>query len=87
MYPLNDIIDLHSEVKIDPNWDKRKLEVIEKALLIKFKQPVLKELLLNTKGKEIREASPRDWYWGIGKDESGQNHLGKLLMKIRDEIE
>lgn len=87
MYTLNDIIDLHSGVKIDPNWEKRKLEVMEKALRIKFKQSILKELLLDTRGKEIREASPRDWYWGIGKDENGENHLGKLLMKIRDETE
>jgi predicted NAD-dependent protein-ADP-ribosyltransferase YbiA (DUF1768 family) len=34
----------------------------------------------------IIEDSPRDWYWGIGKDGKGQNWLGKLLMERRQEL-
>ena len=86
MKELNDIIDQFVMIKLDPNWDNRKLEVMEKVLLIKFENKKLRQLLLGTKNKEIREISPRDYYWGTGKDNSGLNNLGKLLMKIRDNI-
>jgi len=85
MQLLNDIINKYPEAKLDPEWDGRKLEVMEKAIRVKFENITLRNLLLSTKGKEIRENSPRDWYWGIGKDGKGENNLGKLLMKLRDE--
>lgn len=30
--------------------------------------------------------SPRDWFWGIGADGTGNNELGKALMRLRDEL-
>ncbi len=35
---------------------------------------------------ELVEASPYDFFWGRGVDGSGANHLGTLLMSIRDEL-
>ena len=35
---------------------------------------------------ELVEASPHDFFWGRGVDGSGANHLGTLLMSIRDEL-
>ena len=32
------------------------------------------------------ENAPNDYYWGCGKDGSGKNMLGQLLMKLRAEI-
>ena len=32
------------------------------------------------------EASPHDFFWGRGVDNSGANHLGMLLMRVRDEL-
>ncbi len=32
------------------------------------------------------EDSPKDSFWGWGEDRCGQNNLGKLWMKLRDEI-
>lgn len=32
------------------------------------------------------ENSPHDRYWGQGYDGLGQNHLGQLLMQVRDEL-
>lgn len=80
---LNELIDKYKHLTIDKNWDTRRLVVMEKALMAKFSQPKLKELLLNTKDAVIIEDSPRDSYWGIGKDGKGENQLGKLLMKVR----
>ena len=35
---------------------------------------------------DLVEASPHDFFWGRGVDGSGANHLGTLLMSIRDEL-
>ena len=32
------------------------------------------------------ETAPHDYFWGQGFDGSGKNMLGKLLMKVRDEL-
>jgi len=58
-----------------------------KGLHAKFTQNyVLKDLLISTNYNIIRENSPRDDYWGIGKLGNGLNMLGKLLMKLRIEL-
>jgi ribA/ribD-fused uncharacterized protein len=44
----------------------------------------LKSLLLSTGNATIVEDSPIDWYWGWGKDHTGQNKLGKILMIVRE---
>lgn len=46
----------------------------------------LKQLLLSTGTATIVEDSPIDWYWGWGKDHTGQNKLGKILMVVRETI-
>ena len=39
-----------------------------------------------TPGKLLQESSPSDFFWAKGIDGSGSNHLGRLLMQIRDEL-
>lgn len=34
----------------------------------------------------FRQDSPRDYFWGIGADNSGRNELGKALMRLREEL-
>lgn len=81
---VNDMMNKYSKVKIRPDWNMVRDNVMEKCLLAKFTQnETLKALLLSTKNAEIVENSPRDAYWGIGKNGKGTNMLGKLLMKIR----
>jgi N-glycosidase YbiA len=71
---------------IRKDWESVKLQVMETALKHKFCQHhSLRKVLIDTDGKEIREMSPYDLYWGFGKNGQGKNHLGKLLMKIRTE--
>jgi ribA/ribD-fused uncharacterized protein len=63
-------------------FEGRKLELMEQLLWQKFSYPPLKELLLNTGDEELVEGN--DWgdrFWGV--DGNGENHLGKILMKIR----
>jgi hypothetical protein len=83
----------------DAKWDDVKIPIMEKALRAKFVNPKhgLLEKLLATGNRPIGEANPRDKYWGIGTSADtadaknpakwkGQNQLGKLLMKLRDEF-
>lgn len=71
----------------NPAWDSIKQETMYKGIKSKFIQHNdLLKLLLATDGKEIIENSLNDHYWGIGKSGSGQNIMGKLLMKLRDEL-
>ena len=51
-----------------------------------------RQLLLSTAGqahapgKLLQESSPSDFFWAKGIDGTGSNHLGRLLMQIRDEL-
>jgi len=47
----------------------------------------MRDLLLETGEKELLENSPVDAYWGVGPTGDGLNHLGKLWMKLRDELQ
>ncbi len=84
---LNDLIDQHAHVQIRADWDAHRITAMEKALLAKFSQNrTLRSVLLETGDVEIVEDSPRDWFWGCGKDGKGENMLGKLLMKVRSHL-
>lgn len=81
------IEEFRSKVKIRPDWEDVKISIMKKALYAKFTQnPFLKECLLTTGDREIIENSPFDNFWGCGSDGNGQNHLGKLLVKLRDHL-
>ena len=69
-----------------PNdWHNRSLIIMEDLLRLKFSQPYFKEKLLDTGEAPLLEGNTwGDRFWGIC-DGEGENHLGKLLMKIRDE--
>ena len=61
------------------------MEVMLKALLAKFIQHKgLRMLLIKTGSRQLVEHTSNDNFWGDGGDGTGQNNLGKLLMKIRD---
>lgn len=67
--------------------DLDKLDAMRRGLCCKFAtHPGLKDLLLSTEHSMLIEASPKDDYWGCGCDQKGDNHLGQLLMEIRDEL-
>jgi ribA/ribD-fused uncharacterized protein len=58
-----------------------------RAVRRKFElHPELKDMLLATGDEDIAETAPHDSYWGIGRDGSGQNRLGKIIERIRDEL-
>jgi ribA/ribD-fused uncharacterized protein len=48
--------------------------------------PRLRELLLATGAEDIVESAPTDYYWGVGREGTGQNRLGKIIERIRAEL-
>ncbi len=69
------------------DWEEVKDAVMEKAVMEKFKQnKEIREVLLSTDKESIVEKTTDDYYWGCGKDGSGQNKLGKILMRVREKL-
>ncbi len=67
------------------DWnDELKLQVMEEILRKKYRtHSEVQDALHLTGQAEIIENSPTDSFWGWGPDRQGQNHLGKIWMKIR----
>lgn len=67
------------------DWsDSLKLQIMEDILRIKFAIPKLRLKLLATKDAYLEETNYwNDRFWGVC-NSSGFNHLGEILMKIRD---
>lgn len=75
------------QVNLRKDWEDIKLQVMEKALRLKFQNPDLRKKLIATGDKELIEGNQwGDRYWGVCNG-SGKNKLGKLLMKIRKELQ
>lgn len=70
------------------NWDNVKYKNMEKVLRLKVEQnPIVREVLLNTKDYIIAECCiDEDTDWGLDNNKQGNNNLGKIWMKIRDDI-
>ena len=75
------------QAPIRPDWDTARQEVMLYALRLKFRRAELRALLLSTGDRELIEASPYDHFWGAGKDGTGRNRLGVLLMQVRSELQ
>lgn len=73
-------------VLLRADWEAVKEDVMRYALRKKFARSELRALLLSTGRRMLIENSPYDRYWGIGKDGTGKNRLGILLMEVRDEL-
>jgi len=70
-----------------PDWHEIRDAVVEKAVRSKFQShPDLSEKLCATGEAEIIEASAMSHHWGAGADGLGKNILGRILMKIRQDI-
>lgn len=69
------------------DWEEIKDDVMFKALQLKVEQnPIVKATILSSGDEVIVEDSPIDYYWGWGRDHSGKNILGKLWMKLREDL-
>lgn len=73
-------------VALRADWNAVKDGIMEDLLRQKFNNPVYKKLLLSTGDEYIEEGNTHgDTYWGTVRGK-GENRLGKLIMKIREEL-
>lgn len=75
-------------VLLRPDWETVKFGIMEEIVRAKFTQhPELAEKLLATGDKIIVEGNSwGDTVWGVdSRTGNGENHLGRILMKIRQE--
>ncbi len=60
---------------------------MRRALQAKFAaHEKLRDLPLSTGAEEIVGNAPGDFYWGIGREGTGKNWLGFLLMELREQL-
>ena len=77
------------ELPVREDWDDVKVNLMEEIVRAKFTQnSELAEKLISTGHALLLEGNGwHDTFWGIDdKTGEGENNLGKILMKIRDEL-
>jgi N-glycosidase YbiA len=69
------------------DWSDVKVGIMTEIVRVKVVQNEdARVCLLATGDKKLVENSPVDCFWGTGKDGTGQNMMGGILMKIRTEL-
>ena len=78
---------LGRSVTLRPDWEEIKLGVMEHAVREKFTtHSILRVMLVGTGDEELVEGNWwNDRFWGVCEG-TGANHLGQILMKVRDEL-
>ena len=78
---------LGQEVRLREGWEEIKLGIMTELVGKKFENKILRFKLSATGNQELVEGNYwGDTYWGICRG-IGRNHLGKILMEVRKEIE
>lgn len=75
------------KLDVRKDWEEVKLQVMKDVLQLKFfGNKSLAQKLLDTGNAELIEGNTwGDTFYGVCNG-IGENHLGKLLMKVRDEL-
>lgn len=73
--------------KVPNNWDDIKVGVMYEICKLKLLQnPYVRQKLEQSGDLDIIEDSTKDDFWGWGPNRDGRNELGKIWMKLRDEL-
>lgn len=78
-------------VKLRSDWDEVKIRVMKDLVKDKFVRNFsfrsdMKQMLLDTGDSYLEEGNNHgDTFWGTVNGR-GENHLGKILMEVRDEL-
>lgn len=75
-------------IKLKPDWDGIKVNVMRECLIQKFTQEPFRTKLIKTGREHIQEGNMwNDKFWGVClKTNKGENNLGKLIMSVRDTL-
>lgn len=77
-------------VQLGVSWEEIRTDAMHKHLIKRFEDPILRDRLMETKDEDIVYGNyAHDNFWGKCQcsnceDVIGKNHLGNLLMKIRE---
>jgi predicted NAD-dependent protein-ADP-ribosyltransferase YbiA (DUF1768 family) len=74
---------LGRRVKLRADWNDERISVMRGILFIKFQGELL-ERLKAIEGEIVERNTWNDTFWGVCNNK-GENHLGKLLMEVRDQ--
>ena len=77
------------KINVRPDWAEVKISVMRDIVFAKFSQnPKLAARLLATGDSNLIEVNTwHDTFWGVDSETGeGQNHLGKILMEVRAEL-
>lgn len=78
---------LGRKVRMRPEFEDMKVTIMLKLVRQKFKNPFLANILVATGDRILIEGN--DWgdqFWGESPVGVGENKLGKILMKVRNEL-
>ena len=79
---------LGRQLPIQDGWNDQRLMWMRKALRAKFREDnALGQALMDTHSQELVEFAPWDWkgsFWGINRENVGENNMGILLMQRRE---
>jgi len=71
------------KLTIRDGWDEMKVDVMRDLLQLKFQAEPVRSWLLDTGTAQlIEDNSWGDTFWGVCRGK-GENHLGRLLMEVR----
>lgn len=76
------------KVRLPADWNQRRPHVMLAVVRAKFAEGELRDLLDSTGERILAEDSPYDHLWGCRdrrRGYTGQNLLGRALMRVRDE--
>jgi ribA/ribD-fused uncharacterized protein len=74
--------------KAPDNWNDIRVGIMEEICRNKLIQnPFIQTKLLQTGDVDIVEDSPKDDFWGWGKNRDGRNELGKIWMRLRSSLQ
>ena len=66
-------------------WKQNRIDIMKQLLLLKFCQnKSFRKKLLSTNNDPLEEDNPKDSFWALGNNHQGHNHLGFLLMELRE---
>ena len=86
-YETKEIMDSYTK-EIRTDWNEIKLSIMEDLVRQKFtNSPALATMLLQTHNALLIEGNTwDDTFWGVCNG-TGQNNLGKILMKVRSSLQ
>lgn len=82
-----DVVANENKQYDDPLWRQKRVAIMAEIVRAKYDQhPLIQETLLSSGTMPIIETNDNDSFWGWGPDKKGENVLGDIWMRLREEV-